>query len=176
MSDTIIVALIGFAGTIIGAIIGTRKDGDRSRKVPDSGSKKQAITTSLAGLAIGILVSIGVIWVINNNVSVSEMAGTWIGTEGYSDRSYQIEITIYEDCSTGSKCGKVSYPGSACFGNLLLDRKTGQTFIFLEQITSSCSDASGGYNHLRLLDNDTLAINYIFPDGEEGAKGILVRK
>jgi len=110
--------------------------------------------------------------------SPSLLTGNWTGIEGYEDGHLktQVSISIKKDCSIGSMCGVIAYPEFSCRGNLFLEKIEDQTFVFLEVMEAKCQSIDKGYNHLRLLEDGTLALNYIFANGNAGASGILKKQ
>lgn len=107
--------------------------------------------------------------------------GNWGGIVG-SETGFQIQvnISIKKDCHIGFLCGviyySIPYPFSSCRGNLFLEKFENQTFVFVEEIERTCQSMDKGLYHLRLLEDETLALNYYFSDGKAGVSGILKKQ
>jgi hypothetical protein len=110
--------------------------------------------------------------------SANIIAGNWIGIEGYADGHFQTkaELSIENNCAIGSMCGSIYFPELSCRGDLSLSKIEAQTFVFIEHMETKCQDPNEGFDYLRLLEDGTLLLNYRFPDGKEGASGILKRQ
>lgn len=107
------------------------------------------------------------------------IAGDWQGRIGNAEGSFStvIEVTIQPGCDAGQICGTFGTPELNCTGNLFLQEVNGDTFVFIEQISSGgAACASGGYEFLQLQADGTLAYQFSFSrDAAVSSTGILTR-
>jgi hypothetical protein len=112
-------------------------------------------------------------------ITSDTIAGKWNGTISSAAVTFstQVKLEIQPGCEPGKVCGKFSAPKLSCSGELFLQEISGETFVFIEQnVTGAISCASGGYEYLQLLPDDTLAYKFAFtPGAAETSNGILTR-
>ncbi|MBI5564750.1 MAG: hypothetical protein HY870_07645 [Chloroflexi bacterium] len=108
------------------------------------------------------------------------IAGKWTGTirsvigENFST---QIDLSLKANCTRGNICGTYSAPSLGCFGDLLLKEIDSETFVFIEhRVGDGDSCATGGYEHIYLVNKDSLSWAYSNPGESPMSSGILKRQ
>lgn len=107
------------------------------------------------------------------------LAGAWSGIISNPDGEFSAELTLFfrSTCNLNDVCGTYDVPSIHCSGNLILVDMNADSFIFLEQITSS--DCSGsGYQHIDKLAGDSISYGYSTSGNPSDiiTRGILVQK
>lgn len=110
---------------------------------------------------------------------MSVLVGAWSGTISNPDGEFSAELTLFfrSTCNFNGVCGTYDVPSIHCSGNLILVDMNSDSFVFLEQITSS--DCSGsGYQHIDKLPGNSISYGYSTSGNPSDitTQGILVKK
>jgi hypothetical protein len=156
--------------TIVGSASVTRQGSKITVTLPDFQDDIAFKMTAQAGTAAATLE-------VPRNTDA--IAGNWIGTISNQAGTFStsVELSIQPDCEPGKVCGIFAAPQLPCSGELFLKEITPETFVFIEQnATGAASCASGGYEYLQLMADETLSFKYSYaPASGDTSNGILHR-
>lgn len=107
------------------------------------------------------------------------LAGAWSGIISNPDGGFSAELTLFfrSTCNLNDVCGTYDVPSIHCSGNLILVDMNDDSFIFLEQITSS-DCAGSGYQHIDKLAGNSISYGYSTSGNPSDivTRGILEKK
>lgn len=102
---------------------------------------------------------------VNEEVNTSwGLAGIWVGeiSNEESGWSATLELNLYENCEVGSICGTYRLYESTSHGELELVEKVDNGYRLLEQPIVEENVPGGGYETIRLIDDNTLQWSFEF--------------
>ncbi len=97
-------------------------------------------------------------------VTTDPIAGAWVGTLTSSDGAFstRLELSIETGCLVGKVCGTYAVPAVPCSGSLTFNAVDQDTFVFVEQASSSSAACpSGGFEYLQARPDGSIAWRYL---------------
>lgn len=176
MPESVVIALIGFMGAILGAAIAgstaiiTAGIKDGKTHLPCAVLGLLASLGAAGGLVLGVVFGM---FLVQPQFSSDTLAGVWTGTAKNGSVTMQVTFTVAKTCLLNSTCGSFNIPTLPCSGTFRIVGVSGSTFHFIaENKVGSCGAATEEL--LQLLPDGTL--QYVSRGTYGETTGILRRQ